>query len=80
MFAPFREAAERELKAEERAKVQSTGKTPFFHSRGHVRKLVVQRRKEGKKSGRDKQAERQERKAAAKGKKRLPAKRREAVE
>ena len=70
-------AAEQELRAGERQKVRESGKTPYFHSRGDVRKLVVQKRKEATKGPgvRDKQAERQERKAAAKEKKRIPQRR-----
>ncbi|CAK0845710.1 unnamed protein product [Prorocentrum cordatum] len=39
---------ERSLKAGEREKVRKTGKAPYFHKRGAVRRLLVEKKKQGK--------------------------------
>lgn len=65
------------MKREEREKVRSTGKVPFFHKRGAVRKQLVEKKQQTKKgSGSKKPDERRERKEAAREKKRLPRQRR----
>ncbi|CAE8617282.1 unnamed protein product [Polarella glacialis] len=67
---------ERELKGQEREKVRTTGKTPFYHKKGLVRKIVLEKKKEAQGGGRNKDAERREKKVAGREKKRLPARRR----
>mmetsp|Transcript_79391 Transcript_79391/g.219577 ORF Transcript_79391/g.219577 Transcript_79391/m.219577 type:complete len:258 (+) Transcript_79391:42-815(+) len=69
-------AAEVALKNEEREKVRKTGKMPYFHKRGAVRKMVQEKKKQEKKGSRSKQVERRERKAAAREKRKLPQRRR----
>mmetsp|Transcript_101382 Transcript_101382/g.285996 ORF Transcript_101382/g.285996 Transcript_101382/m.285996 type:complete len:242 (-) Transcript_101382:108-833(-) len=68
---------EEKLRHDEREKVRTTGKTPFFHKKGAVRKLVLQKRKEERKGKpiRDKQEERREKKKAGKEKRKLPTRR-----
>mmetsp|Transcript_55622 Transcript_55622/g.143286 ORF Transcript_55622/g.143286 Transcript_55622/m.143286 type:complete len:243 (-) Transcript_55622:52-780(-) len=66
---------ERGLRADERQKVQETGKVPYFHGRSAVRRMVQQQRKADKKGGRDKLEERREKKRAGKEKRKLPARR-----
>eukprot|EP00927_Polykrikos_kofoidii_P031112 TRINITY_DN26765_c0_g1_i1.p1 TRINITY_DN26765_c0_g1~~TRINITY_DN26765_c0_g1_i1.p1 ORF type:complete len:273 (+),score=62.38 TRINITY_DN26765_c0_g1_i1:117-821(+) len=67
---------ELQVKREEREKVRTTGKTPYFHKRGAVRKLVIEKRQDTKKSHlRSKEAERREKKIAGKEKRRLPTRR-----
>lgn len=64
-------------KKEEREKVRTTGKIPFFHKRGAVRKQLMEKRKQTKRGFGSKQPdERRERKEAAREKKRLPRQRR----
>jgi len=64
-------------KREEREKVRTTGKVPFFHKLGAVRKQLTEKRKQTKKgSGSRKPDERRERKEAAREKKKLPRQRR----
>merc|ERR1712039_20050 len=69
--------AELSLKSVERKKVRETGKTPFFYSQGAIRKHVLETKRASKKKGsvRDTNAERRERKAAQRDKKRMPARR-----
>lgn len=74
-------AAERALRREEREKVRTTGKTPYFHTQADIRARVVEgKRKENKRALRDRQAERRERKLAGRGKRRLPTRREEKAE
>mmetsp|Transcript_11816 Transcript_11816/g.31189 ORF Transcript_11816/g.31189 Transcript_11816/m.31189 type:complete len:240 (+) Transcript_11816:109-828(+) len=69
-------SAERELRGEERKKVEETGKVPYFHSRGKVRSMVLEKRKASRPGGgRDKQEEKREKKLAGREKKRLPTRR-----
>merc|ERR1711948_40881 len=69
--------AELSLKSQERKKVRETGKTPFFYSQGAIRKHVLETKRASKKKGsvRDTNAERRERKAAQRDKKRMPTRR-----
>mmetsp|Transcript_37880 Transcript_37880/g.82498 ORF Transcript_37880/g.82498 Transcript_37880/m.82498 type:complete len:241 (+) Transcript_37880:97-819(+) len=70
-------SAEREIRGEERKKVQETGKVPYFHSRGKVRQMVLEKKRESGKArgGRDKEEERRTKKMDGKSKKKLPARR-----
>lgn len=69
-------AAEKSLKSQEREKVKTTGKVPFFHGRREARKLLAERKKDKKgASVRDKAEERRAQKRAANEKKKLPARR-----
>merc|ERR1711920_1061581 len=69
--------AELSLKSRERQKVRETGKTPYFYSQGAIRKHVLETKRAAKKKGsvRDTNAERRERKAAQRDKKRMPNRR-----
>lgn len=69
------QTAERSVRREEREKVRTTGKTPYYHKRGAIRKMVAEKRKESKKGSRDKQSERREKKLGSKEKKKLPRRR-----
>eukprot|EP00933_Yihiella_yeosuensis_P030465 TRINITY_DN24104_c0_g1_i1.p1 TRINITY_DN24104_c0_g1~~TRINITY_DN24104_c0_g1_i1.p1 ORF type:complete len:284 (-),score=84.36 TRINITY_DN24104_c0_g1_i1:116-901(-) len=76
------QSAEREMKSQEREKVRSTGKIPYFHNKGDVRKLVMEKKKQAQRggNGRSKDEERREKKVAAREKKRLPARRNKEME
>merc|ERR1712048_1375597 len=69
---------EQAVRQEEREKVRSTGKMPYFHKRGAIRQKVLEKRKEGRKGKgqvRDKQEERREKKVSGREKRRLPTRR-----
>merc|ERR1711920_540275 len=69
-------AAELSLKSQERKKVRESGKTPYFYSRGAVRQHVLETKRAAKKGQvRDQGAERRERKAASREKKKIPKRR-----
>lgn len=69
-------SAELSLKGEERKRVRETGKKPYFHSKGAVRQLVIQKRKQEKKGEvRDMREEKREKKMAGRDKKKIPVRR-----
>mmetsp|Transcript_92354 Transcript_92354/g.270341 ORF Transcript_92354/g.270341 Transcript_92354/m.270341 type:complete len:244 (+) Transcript_92354:41-772(+) len=70
-------AAELNLKREEREKVRTQGKTPYFHTRTDIRQRVEQQKNKG---SRAKMEERRERKAASRDKKKIPRRRKQGGE
>jgi len=71
------ETATREVRQEEREKVRTTGKMPYFHSKGSVRKIVLENRKKekGDRGGKGAALEKHEKKLESRSKKKLPARR-----
>mmetsp|Transcript_51902 Transcript_51902/g.117096 ORF Transcript_51902/g.117096 Transcript_51902/m.117096 type:complete len:235 (+) Transcript_51902:38-742(+) len=69
------EETKRSLKRQELEKVRQTGKTPYFHRTSLVKKIVREKKSEGKAGSRDRTEEKREKKVAAKEKKRLPGRR-----